>query len=1568
MKKLLLAALAIIGLAAPNKASADGPTHVGPVPELIDGGFYYIYDAHGDNGTADEQTAETGCRYAIRKANAENNNVTGTHKKPVNAANDPTSLDNYSVWKAINAGEGTWKFQNVGKQSYITGTSGNVSVGEESSATRFVLEPVSGSVGTFTVRVNGTNDSRWDGNANTQMVYWGGSGHPIRFFHAAAADNDGYRLHADGRVEGTPDYSSLEPDGEKHYFLIKNVRTSKGSRGQTYAAAPAATGQIELLTQGELNQYDGRYDIGALWYYTPCEGLSGVETPPGFWPVNIYNALTGQAIANVLGGDWRTEGDEIVWYLARNSREGIKGFNILPRPDKTSDGWNNAAGSGQLVEYWAGNDQGSIFAFEPTDDQKVEKTLEAIIASRLPLAISKGNILKALDVCTDEAEAAWTEAVTAAESDDTENTINEYQAVISAYINLQKSAKPDANVRFQHKNREYEWIGVDADGSIKCLGEEGNDEEGKGTRVFTLKPVEDGSGFNLFNLSTGLYVVHPTGDGANVTTTAEQPLASVYNFDVWVNSENVPDGTIGLLEINSKPNVAYLRSNNDDKKLIRGAFNGDEASWLLEIPSDEVIEENYEALKQLIRDGIIIQGDGLVALNVTTDEAKQAWTQAKQAFEDEAYSTVVVDGLNSAYADMAKTLKETIHITAKHKSCNSKYISVNTQGNIVHADNRPDTHALTLTMTENGDGFTIFSEYAGKYFIHPTNDNDGVGVTADPAEASVYNFDAWVNTDKSVDSYLFRHIGTAATRAYLNTNSTLTEIKRWEATSGSAWFIALVDDDQAATEYLNGAKAYYQGHTFPTNVGEYGPSEAAKAAAEAALALEPASATNEQKRQAGNALRNPEMALNMPQIGHIYKFSKVDESKVLSCENRGTNLATMVDPTQANLFSTLFYLDEESRLVALEDGLVLGCFNGGDNGAEGTWQTVLHEQTAKVGHFTFAAAPTAGKYTIMTPAANGNHRYLYNASSDVNAGGSADNEGYYWTITDQGIWTPIPGTDQDRTTVVLPFAMYRKPNMTFYTAKINNGKLDLTEFTDEIIPGNVPFMLDLASDVDRDGVNHLVYLEKASSEGNEPDNNDLCGSIYAKIDTGYVVRNGNHFAPTDADFVEGFHAHIHTDKFHTISNPTIESSIDGLVGKVFAIKNTDTDNNRGYLIYNEATDAIWTSGKAGDTQLAIDDADTEARANSNYHWTLVKDNNGLRYLYNIAAGKFAACYTEKGSNGGECEFVWHFADYPTAIDFCFLDYDMSTSLEGTTFNILGGEKTGAGTTVTRPAGMQIMNNNATHPVPGIAGHEANDGCGFMVIVIEDATASEVASADEALAAMEAEHSAAAEYIAGHTEELTELPGHYNADGYAAFTGALAGTADDSQAKYYKLVRARNAAGNNITEFADDQAYIIEGKYASIYWQGSKFYVDVETTDTGNADEYSNVWLCTKSGDNVNFTHTFQFKSGVTGEQIDRPAAARARFAPEAGTGAEVSMFAEHSAPAYKDGLGNISVADTDVKVLAKAEADDATTTGIREISAGASDADKTVYDLQGRRINRATRGLYIVDGVKTLVK
>ena len=61
------------------------------------------------------------------------------------------------------------------------------------------------------------------------------------------------------------------------------------------------------------------------------------------------------------------------------------------------------------------------------------------------------------------------------------------------------------------------------------------------------------------------------------------------------------------------------------------------------------------------------------------------------------------------------------------------------------------------------------------------------------------------------------------------------------------------------------------------------------------------------------------------------------------------------------------------------------------------------------------------------------------------------------------------------------------------------------------------------------------------------------------------------------------------------------------------------------------------------------------------------------------------------------------------------------------------------------------------------------------------------------------------------------------------------------------------------------------------------------------------------------------------------------------------------------------ISDTDVKFISLFKIDDDTPTGI--IAINAADIAKTVIsDLSGRRVSKPSRGIYIVNGKKVLIK
>lgn len=1129
---------------------------------------------------------------------------------------------------------------------------------------------------------------------------------------------------------------------------------------------------------------------------------------------------------------------------------------------------------------------------------------------------------------------------------------------LNASLHIPAEGKP---MRFRHvktsTGETVNYLGINA-GNLR-----NNAETGKS--IFTLKPVPENSdvqGFYLYNEYADKYLNFPSSLSDTPTT--------VYILDMYSDFSNP---TFGIRNASGTGNI-FVHNNGSNNNIVASVKN-EGSEWKLEAATaEQASQEHLNGKKDdLAGSKALINGPALYDLGVNTAAAKEAWDNALEAYNATPTAEKIITLLN-AYEDLKKNIMDGVSINARHKACNRDYIGVNPSTGDIYCPTESGnvttdgTRALTLEMSADGRGFNIFSEYAGKYITHPIENNKNVGLTPDKSAASIYTFDVNYASADNI-SFAFCCVNTDNNLKYFNTNDQISVVTRWNFIDGqgnyidgSSWYLNLVTEDVAANEYLAGGKAAYNRANYNyTDLGQYSPQGDAKIAVDNALATTE-SASIDEKRAAGNTLRNPELTINPPLPGHIYMFSNIACTKYMSSDNKTNTFATMVDPEDANLLSRLFYIDEDYHLVALTDGKVMGAFSGSDKGTEGhSWTTVLLSNTEKVGIFTFSGAATTGKYVI---AAQGSGRNMYNAHDDVDCGGGPGGEGYHWTIEERDGWIPVPGTDVSHTTYYMPVALIRRPGMTFYTLQVqDNGKVLPVEFTDNVIPANVPFMLDLADNVERNTDNHLVYLQKTSDEGNVPAGNILQGSIYAQNNATCAVRStsGYDFATTDA-VVNGFTAYL-PQVMNNMSNPVIEKEISNLVGKVFAIRNVE--DGRGYLMYKEGENAIWASAKA---DIAIETAATGSETDSRFHWTLI-EHEGRRYLYNIAAGKYAAAHSLPGTaNAGSAEFAWVFSDYPTAIDFNFLGWSMTENIESAKFNILGGENT----STDRPAGMMIIKNNS-FPVPCISGATSNtDGCGFRLIIIEDATPGEVASVDEALEAMEADHVDAIDYIDNHNEDHYQLPGHYNTDGYAAFRNALQNPAADTQGKYYQLVRARNAAANNINNFVDGGIYVFDGIYANSYiLPNKKFYFDVEETSNGTPGS-SNVWICSvDENGKVNFSHTFNGFTGYT--QVDKPAAVRARFATATNDAIDVPMFNEAVTPTYKNGYGDIETAEDvdsfkkNLNVASLASENDLVTTGITEVTA-ADATDSTVYDLQGRRVSKTGRGLYIVNGKKAILK
>jgi len=988
---------------------------------------------------------------------------------------------------------------------------------------------------------------------------------------------------------------------------------------------------------------------------------------------------------------------------------------------------------------------------------------------------------------------------------------------------------------------------------------------------------------------------------------------------------------IGYYEANAKDYAGDTDVETAYNNAKSAPYNVTYANTLYEELNKSLDVETYNAIKAL--------GDAFVTnLGLTGTDMANSWSTAS-TIEDAGKTLSAINRLKSAYASMVETFSK----TADNVSLN--LLNAKSDGNyMVPTDSRdmvcsnPGIHTDKRIFTirhANDNGFYLFNEYTNKYVKSGTSASQQAQLVADRNAATVYTFKIY---DYKAAKYLIAAHGQTGTAEMLHTDG-YDAVVNWKSADNSAWSLSLVTEEQAVNEHLAGAKSFYNSCTPKgTALGEY--TVADPAAAEAALNVGN-DASIEEKRAAAAAL----LAVTPGGAGRFYRFKGVNENpKYLSSTEIGGRLHVIED-ANGNKLETVWYYDG-SHLVALSNGSVL------NQCTKDNYHTVLSTD-ASAATVKFETTSTTGVFAICVSHA-GTNRYIYNLNDkgELDAGSSAANNGYHWTI-EQVNWLPIPNSNQENITLTSPVALAIKANMAAYTATVSNGKIALSEIGvgAGVIPANTPAVLHFDG-IQHDGGTGLVYLQIVDDNSTITPN-DLKGECTTKTQTEgthYAVINGDKFIALAAGSnVPGFQAYIEVSDAndYPMTNAIINEILTS--GKVYSIRSAD---GRGYLMNKDGQDGVWTSGKAGTT---IDNND------ANYYWTVVSDNAGKHYLYNLGAQKFASAYKKAGNqNAARVDFCWSFSDEPTAIDVQFLDWNLFSDI----LNILGGQNT----VNDRPAGMMIINND-TNPVPCISGASARDGNGFIFTEIAGATAEGAPTADEIEVAKTAMSDRYAEAKAKtYSEEVANANvGYYTAEAFSAYADALNALADaenaDAEAKRYAIARAEIAAGDRYAKtFEDGAVYNIknadDGQYyrADIIKNADNAYETVLNADGNfNSEVIEYNWLSTVNDNGVTLSHSFQVAAG--------PAAPAARAAED---NVFVHNLVKDATPAY-DGFGNVTLGENMV-VKAAIRADNPETTAIEELSLDSKAGADVIYDLQGRRVNKATHGVYIVNGKKIYVK
>lgn len=996
------------------------------------------------------------------------------------------------------------------------------------------------------------------------------------------------------------------------------------------------------------------------------------------------------------------------------------------------------------------------------------------------------------------------------------------------------------------------------------------------------------------------------------------------------------------------------------------AANDAGSIWTVEATDRDKVNATLAVIEELLAvedvdafNAVKTSGDAFVALGLASGDVLSAYNAISNT--DAKKTAKVIAALTEAYRNMVAGASLSVNnVTLKFRNTKeSRYMAPNANGNgNIISGNATETAgrtAFTLKHAADGNGFNLYNEYTNKYLKSGANASVQATLT-DAASATVYTLKL---LDVEGGRYGIAQIGKTDAAELLHTDGS-NRVVNWRDGENTRWYLELVDEATAAKEHFEGGKVYYNGllNSNSTAVGQYSITEDGKAAADAAIAAGDAEgATAEVVRASADALWSVETSLNMPVAGHFYRFICADNSSLQAMSAlplaSDANRMQMADNNAANALATIFYLDEENHLVALSNGLCLGKFMQNDKG--NSWKCVLGSNE-KAANVTFqASAGQRGAYNIIASAG----RYLHGSSDKVDCGGS-DGAGYRWTIQEVN-WLPIPGSNESYTTICMPVALNTEgKKLNVLTAEVENGRVVLTPFTltNNVIPANTPLVLHTEMDgTQRDATNNLVYLMiDRNNEGTVPAQNALKGQTLAFEGT-HKVLQGVEFAAAES-VINGFSAYVEAEA--DVMAMTY-AEIAALEGKAFTICSYD---GRGYLGYKEGKTALWTSNVSGNTTA-------DAANNVNFHWTFVSDSNGNSYLCNLGSKQLVGAYEVYGG-AGTSEFGWHFGSYPTAVNAIYYDWIKNDSQNAV--NILGGRNNAS----VSAAGMMIINNNngqGQHPVPGVAGNSRKDGCGFIIAEVEGAVLPAdlpgTAEVDAMLAAMAAEHAAAVAYIADEArEEVAETGvGHYNAEGFEAFSGkvAEADNSADAESKYYALVRGRIAAGDNVNKFEDGKVYNVfaadgQSAYKAVFVgrdnATGEHELDAVLDEAFDAEDIAYNWLAAVDADgNVTLSHSFTTAS--------EEAVERSLVTPDE-NGLVTVNLADAAAAAY-DGMGNVKLGEKNV--VANLRVDNPETTAIREVNAKSENAaSDVVYDLMGRRVNKASNGVYIINGKKMMVK
>lgn len=498
----------------------------------------------------------------------------------------------------------------------------------------------------------------------------------------------------------------------------------------------------------------------------------------------------------------------------------------------------------------------------------------------------------------------------------------------------------------------------------------------------------------------------------------------------------------------------------------------------------------------------------------------------------------------------------------------------------------------------------------------------------------------------------------------------------------------------------------------------------------------------------------------------------------------------------------------------------------------------------------------------------------------------------------------------------------------------------LPEDVTKIFPENVALLLGLRSYLDYTGIAFFENRRINGANGEE----DFYGipgwvqdgeivKLYTALDN-FKVADESTWAPV---------AQARWNLVNAATQPAV--SYDITPGAIFNMVNFE--ETRGYLVND-----------GGELRCSV--ANNHVRPTDNgepvndkdFHFTFVKVGDNL-YMYNLGAEKFMNAFGPKSDRKGPVaeaitDHTWQFSDVPTVIRGA-----VAHSGGEHTFSIAAGMTSGSDVqdNPNHQGGITMMNNCERGVLVTLGNSDPEDGSGLYADYVGFVDADEyqaiVEKAEKAIAAVPSETL--------DWDDINGVVNHLTQESHAL----IAETASDEN-------KAKNGGGH------DHIHYVMQNAERQGFEDGKVYNFFVDGTDNALKVNPNTEALEIKQFDG-NDPNPFNLKvvEAVAAADVymDGPTTATYNFihniekveGEENNVNMSYNGTTEHTLDMSE--LGKVKLGDQ--VFVAKAGTGDATT-GITEVISTSN--VNNVYDLQGRKVAKAGKGLYIINGAKVLVK